>query len=209
MRYIVNGNGKIYRIVSTGKCDISQRFSRLKGDEKTMFDKFSEFDRQAGEGPQPEQANWQGWTPPWMSGEGEGPRGPFGPRFGGPRGPFGPGFGFGGPRGWGWRGPRGPFGPGFGFGWRHHGHGGPFGPGAWGIPDELLALRSEAAEVARLFAIASRGAFENKERLSQLRAFLDRSRKELSDMIYSSGSAQGETPTGGESASGSSEVGQA
>ena len=164
-----------------------------------MFDKFN---RQAGEGPQPEQANWQGWTPPWMGREGEGPRGPFGPG----RGP-----GFGGPRGWGWRGPRGPFGPGFGFGWRHHGPHGPFGPGGWGIPDEMLALRSEAAEVARLFAIASRGAFENKERLSQLRAFLDRSRKELSDMIYESGSgsAQGGAPASGESASGSSEVGQA
>ena len=163
---------------------------------------FDNFNQQAGEGPQPEQANWQGWTPPWMGREGEGPRGPFGPG----RGP-----GFGGPRGWGWRGPRGPFGPGFGFGWRHHGHGGPFGPGGWGIPDELLALRSEAAEVARLFAIASRSAFENKERVSQLRAFLDRSRKELSDMIYESGpsSAQGETPSSGESASGSSEVGQA
>jgi hypothetical protein len=170
---------------------------------------FDQFNRQPGESPEPEQANWQGWTPPWMSGEGDGPRGPFGP---------GRGFGFGGPgpRGWGWRGPRGPFGPGFGFGGRHHGGWqgprGPFGPGWWGIPDEVLALRSEAAEVARLFAIASRGAFENKERVSQLRAFLDRSHKELSDMIYSSGSTQGtggETSTGGESAGGSSEVGQA
>ena len=164
---------------------------------------FDNFNQQAGEGPQPEQANWQGWTPPWMGREGDGPRGPFGPG----RGP-----GFGGPRGWGWHGPRGPFGPGFGFGfgWRHHGPRGHFGPGWWGVPDELLALRSEAAEVARLFAIASRGAFENKERLLQLRAFLDRSRKELSDMIYESGSssARGETPSG-ESTSGSSEIGQA
>ena len=173
-----------------------------------MFDRFNE-SAESGEGPQPEQANWQGWTPPWMGGEGEGPQGP--------RGPFGHGHGpgfFGGPRGWGWRGPRGPFGPGrgFGFGFGFGGPRGPFGPGGWGIPDELLALRSEAAEVARLFAIASRSAFENKERVSQLRAFLDRSRKELSDMIYesgsgsSSGSTQGETTTGGE---GSSEVGQA
>jgi hypothetical protein len=45
-------------------------------------------------------------------------------------------------------------------------------------------LRTEAAEVARLFAIASQGAFENKERLAQLRAFLDRSHKELAEMIY-------------------------
>jgi hypothetical protein len=169
---------------------------------------FGDFNRQPGESPEPEQANWEGWTPPWMGREGEGPRGPFGP---------GRGFAFGGPRGWGWRGPRGPFGPGFGFGfgWGPHGwHGprGPFGPGRnWGIPDELLALRSEAAEVARLFAIASRGAFENKERVGQLRSFLERSHKELSDMIYGSGSTEGQTPTGseGESASGSSEVGQA
>ena len=171
-----------------------------------MFDNFSKFDRQPEEGPQAEQANWQGWTPPWMGREEDGPRGPFGPG----RGP-----GFGGPRGWGWRGPRGQFGPGFGFGFgfggRHHGHHGPFGRGGWGIPDELLALRSEAAEIARLFAIASRGAFQNKERLTQLRGFLDRSRKELSDMIYESGSSstQTETPTTGETPTGPSEVGQA
>ncbi len=148
---------------------------------------FGNFNRQSGDSPEPEQANWQGWTPPWMAREGEGPRG------------------------WGWRGPRGPFGPGFGFGGGHHGgHGphGPFGPGRhWGVPDELLALRSEAAEVARLFAIASRGAFENKERLTQLRSFLDRSHKELSDMIYES--AHGQKPAEGESPSGPSDVGQA
>ena len=166
---------------------------------------FGGFNRQSGNSP--EEANWEGWTPPWLSREGEGPRGPFGP-----------GRGFGGPRGW--RGPRGPFGRGFGgpggnfgpgFGWRHHhgpfGHG--FGPGQhWGIPDELLALRAEAAEVARLFAIASRGAFENKERLSQLRSFLDRSHKELTDMIYGS-AQQGQAPGAGESASGPTDVGQA
>ncbi len=144
--------------------------------------------------PSPEEANWEGWTPPWMSREGEGPRGPFGfgRRFGGPRGPFGPWQGWG---HHGWKGPRGPFGPGFGFG-RH-----------WGVPEELLALRAEAVEVARLFAIASRGAFENKERLSQLRALLDRSRKELSDMIY--GSAQGQASSEGQSASSATDIGQA
>lgn len=163
---------------------------------------FGGFNRQPGNSP--EEANWEGWTPPWLSREGEGPRGPFGP-----------GRGFGGPRGW-----RGPFGRGFGgpgghfgprFGWRHHhgpfGHG--FGPGQhWGIPDELLALRAEAAEVARLFAIASRGAFENKERLSQLRSFLDRSHKELTDMIYGS-AQQGQATSEGGSASGPTDVGQA
>jgi hypothetical protein len=158
-----------------------------------MFDDFNE-------NGQAKQVNWGGWTPPWMEGQGpqgqgpqgwQGPRGPFGPGQGwdGPRGPFGPGRGFGGPRGWGRHG--------------HHGHG-PFGPGFgpgrfWNIPEEFLALRSEAAEVARLFAIASRGAFENKERLTQLRSFLDRSRKELSDMIYGSSQAtQGQTPNTGE-----------
>src|SRR5258706_3236474 len=144
---------------------------------------FGEFNRQSDANP--EEAKWEGWTPPWMSDEGRGPRGPFGGRgFGGHRGPFGHKHRFGG-----------PFGPGF-------------GPGQhWGIPDELLALRSEAAEVARLFAIASRGAFENKERLLQLRSFLDRSRKELSDMIY--GSAQGQAPGQGESTGGPTDVGQA
>jgi hypothetical protein len=150
---------------------------------------FGDFNR-----PSPEEANWEGWTPPWMR-EGSGPRGPFGFRrgFGGPRGPFGHRRG-----GWGhhgWQGPRGPFGPGFGPG-RH-----------WGIPDEILALRAEAAEVARLFAIAARGAFENKERLSQLRAVLDRSRKELSDMIY--GSAQSQATSEGSSASTPTDIGQA
>ena len=143
---------------------------------------FGDFNRRSSA--TPEEANWEGWTPPWMRREEQDPRGPFGP-----------GRGFGGPRGW-W-GPRGPFGFGFGFGLGRH----------WDVPDELLALRVEAAEVARLFAIASRGAFENKERLSQLRAFLDRSRKELSDMIY--GSAQGQATGEGESASGSTDIGQA
>src|SRR5438105_1970066 len=160
---------------------------------------FGPFNRQSE--PSPEEANWEGWTPPWMSGEGQGPRGPFGPGqgFGGPRGWHGPRGPFGHRHGWGhhgWQGPRGPFGFGFGFGPGRH----------WGIPDELLALRSEAAEVARLFAIASRGAFENKERLTQLRGFLDRSRKELSDMIY--GSAQGQAPGQGESTGGPTDIGQ-
>ena len=141
---------------------------------------FGEWNRQTGDSP--EQVDWEGWTPPWMSREEHGPRGPFGHRHGwGHRG---------------WQGPRGPFGPGFGPG-RH-----------WGIPDELLALRAEAVEVARLFAIASRGAFENKERLAQLRAFLDRSRKELSDMIFGS-AQQGQATSEGGSASSPTDIGQA
>lgn len=145
---------------------------------------FDEMNNQAGEPPTPQEAQWQGWTPPWMGqeqGQGQGPRGPFGFR------------GFGGPQGW--QGPRGPFGHMHG----HH-HGGPgrhgpfgfgFGPGRfWGAPEELLALHAQAAEVARLFAIASRGAFESKERQSQLRALLDRTQKDLSDMIF--GASQGQ-----------------
>ena len=112
------------------------------------------------------------------------------------RGPFGPGRGPGfGPRqGWGrgWRGPRGPFG----------GHGGP-----WGVPDDMLALRAQAAEVARLFAIASRGAFEDKERVGQLRSFLERAHKELAEMIYSSPQAQQSEQ--GEAGSGPADIGQA
>lgn len=171
---------------------------------------FGEFNRQHDD--TPVEANWEGWTPPWMSEEGQGPRGPFGRGFGGPRGPRG------------WQGPRGPFGPGFDpgrgfggprgpFGHGHgHGHGrgfgGPFGLGMqWGIPDEIMALRAEAAEIARLFAIASRGAFENKERLAQLRAFLDRSHKELSDMIY--GSEQGQTSHEGQQTSSTTDIAQA
>ncbi|MBZ5686398.1 MAG: hypothetical protein LAP86_15315 [Acidobacteriia bacterium] len=138
---------------------------------------FGPFNRQSGASP--EEVNWEGWTPPWMEREGRGPCGPFGHRHG---------FG-------------GHFGPGHGW-WHHGGHG-----QHWGVPDELLALRAEAAEVARLFAIASRGAFENKERLSQLRALLDRSRKELSDMIY--GSAQSQTTGEGKSASSSPDIEQA
>ncbi|TMD74641.1 MAG: hypothetical protein E6I97_15480 [Chloroflexi bacterium] len=165
---------------------------------------FGGFNRRPGD--TPEEANWEGWTPPWLSREGEGPRGPFGP-----------GRGFGGPRGW--RGPRGPFGRGFGgpggffgpgFGRGHHGpFGRGFGPGQhWGVPDEFLALRAEAAEVARLFAIASRGAIENKERLSQLRALLDRTHKELSDMIFGS-AQQGQATSEGGSASSPTDIGQA
>ena len=49
---------------------------------------------------------------------------------------------------------------------------------------EQLALRSTAAEVARLFVIAARTSQGNAEQQAQLRAFLERSRKELSDLIY-------------------------
>ncbi len=49
---------------------------------------------------------------------------------------------------------------------------------------EQQALRSSAAEVAQLFMIAARTSHGDAEKQSQLRAFLDRSRQELSDFIY-------------------------
>ena len=49
---------------------------------------------------------------------------------------------------------------------------------------EQQALRSSAGEVARLFMIAARTSYGYAEKQSQLRAFLDRSRQELSDFIY-------------------------
>ena len=51
---------------------------------------------------------------------------------------------------------------------------------------EQLALSSTAAEVARLFVIAARAARGNAEKQGQLRAFLERSRTELSEFINGS-----------------------
>ena len=71
--------------------------------------------------------------------------------------------------------------PGFFFG--HPGHR-RFG-GHWHQPTaQQLAFRSTAAEVARLFVIAARTSQGNGEQQAHLRALLERSRKELSDLIY-------------------------
>jgi hypothetical protein len=60
--------------------------------------------------------------------------------------------------------------------------------GRWQQPaPEQQALRSSAADVARLFMIAARTSLGDVEKQSQLRAFLDRSRQELSDLIYGTG----------------------
>ena len=56
----------------------------------------------------------------------------------------------------------------------------------WSDP-EMQALRSEAMEVTRLFVIAGRMSLHNPEKTTQLRTIIERTRKELSDMIYSSG----------------------
>ena len=59
---------------------------------------------------------------------------------------------------------------------------------------EMQALRSEAAEVARLFAIAGRMSFQSPEQLARLHSIIERARKDLTDMIYGAGSQQGQTP---------------
>jgi DNA-binding PadR family transcriptional regulator len=58
-----------------------------------------------------------------------------------------------------------------------------FGPGRHGFP-EMQALHSEAREVARLFAIAGRMSFRDPEQIKRLREIIERTRKDLSDMIY-------------------------
>ena len=54
----------------------------------------------------------------------------------------------------------------------------------------MRALRTEAAEVGRLFAIAGRMSLQNPEQLARLRSIIERTRKELSDLIYGTGSRQ-------------------
>jgi DNA-binding PadR family transcriptional regulator len=65
----------------------------------------------------------------------------------------------------------------------------------WNAP-ELQALRSEAMEVARLFTIAGRTSFDNPERTAHLRSIIERTRKELSEMIYGSQQQQQPPQTG-------------
>ena len=61
-----------------------------------------------------------------------------------------------------------------------------------GSRPELQALRGEAMEVARLFAIAGRVAIEDPEKLSRLRAVISSTRQELSEIIYGTTGAAGE-----------------
>jgi hypothetical protein len=59
----------------------------------------------------------------------------------------------------------------------------------WGNP-EMQALRSEAMEVMRLFAIAGRASFRDPEKLAQLRAIVERTHKDLSDLIHDTSDQQ-------------------
>ncbi len=72
-------------------------------------------------------------------------------------------------------------------GGHHHG-------GHWQPTPEQQVLRSTAIEVARLFAIAARTSFGNTEKQAQLRSFLERSRKELLDLI-SANTQSNQTPS--------------
>src|SRR5712691_7705319 len=67
-----------------------------------------------------------------------------------------------------------------------------FGFGGHRASPEMQALRSEAMELARLFAIAGRASFSDPEQLARLRATIERTRKELTDMIYSGSAQQGQ-----------------
>ena len=58
------------------------------------------------------------------------------------------------------------------------------------VMDEPSATLSPQ-EVARLFAIAGRQSVNNPEQLAKRRGISERTRKELSDMIYSTGNAEG------------------
>ncbi|GCE24821.1 hypothetical protein KDA_03050 [Dictyobacter alpinus] len=58
------------------------------------------------------------------------------------------------------------------------------GPGRFWNDPEIQAIRSEAMEVARLFAIAGRSSFRDTEKLNRLRGILEHTRQELNDFIY-------------------------
>lgn len=65
--------------------------------------------------------------------------------------------------------------------WRH---------GEQHSPLEMGALRVEAMEVARLFAIAGRMSFRDTEKMQRLRSIIERTRKELSELIYGTDAKQ-------------------
>jgi DNA-binding PadR family transcriptional regulator len=61
----------------------------------------------------------------------------------------------------------------------------------WNDP-EMQALRSEAVEVMRLFAIAGRASFRDPAKLAQLRTIVEHTHKDLSDLIHDSGTQKEE-----------------
>jgi DNA-binding PadR family transcriptional regulator len=60
---------------------------------------------------------------------------------------------------------------------------------------EVQALREEAAEVARLFAIAARSSFNQPEQMAQLRSIIEHTHKDLTALIYGTeGNQAGQAP---------------
>jgi DNA-binding PadR family transcriptional regulator len=64
-----------------------------------------------------------------------------------------------------------------------------------GPQPEMQALRREAVEVARLFALAGRSAFNDPQKVTALRGVIERTRKELNDLIYGEPGAPTQTST--------------
>lgn len=67
---------------------------------------------------------------------------------------------------------------------RRHAPGEAGGGGGRGIRPELMALRGEAMEVARLFAIAGRMSFQDPQQIARLRTLIEHTRAELQAFIY-------------------------
>lgn len=63
----------------------------------------------------------------------------------------------------------------------------------WNTP-EFQALRSEGMEVARLFAIAGRTAFQDPQKSGRLQEIIARTHKDLSDLIYGTENKGAPTP---------------
>ena len=59
-----------------------------------------------------------------------------------------------------------------------------------GWEPQMQALRSEVAETARLFITAGRAAMQNPEKLARLRSIMERTRTELTALIYGDDSGQ-------------------
>ncbi len=62
--------------------------------------------------------------------------------------------------------------------------------GGHGARPELRALRMEAMEVARLFALAGRMSFQDPEQITRLRAIIERTRSDLQTFIYGDSGTQ-------------------
>lgn len=60
---------------------------------------------------------------------------------------------------------------------------------------EIQALRGEVVEVVRLFTIAGRNAFKDPTQVAQLRVIIERTRKDLNEMIYGKSGNSSEAPT--------------